>query len=403
MTDQYVDLLKTRILDEATFVRATFSGTRRGAVDNPWQKLLIRPVLIKNRRHLQFSWYDQRQNFVKNYAGDEITAQLDEALMLPFANYTVQTTNGDVQVQINKKGKALVHQHAPQQPTPPAQPDLAHDREKNTLLNPETASAFLQAVGIMTQDGKIRANMQSKYVQINEFLRLLDETGEFRGEFRGESGNQTDHPLRVLDFGCGNAYLTFALYHYLTITCERECHITGIDTNQRLLDNHAVKVQALGWGWGQLDFQAKRIEDYVPDAPPDVVIALHACDTATDDALAQGIRWNSSVIVVVPCCHHNLQAQLNHQPAPAPFKEMMRYGLMHERMGDLLTDTFRALLLRIAGYKVDVVELVGTEHTPKNMMLRAVKTGKANDPDLIAEYEALKNFWNVTPYLEGLL
>lgn len=386
MTDSYPDLLKSSILNPS-FVKATFSGEQRGH-SNPWVKLVIRPVLLKNRPHLQFSWFDRKQNFVKNYADAEIEPQLADALALPFANYTVQTTTGDIQVQITKKGKALIHHHA----AAATAPDLSHDREKQTLLDLNTAAPYLQAVGIMTQDGKIRASMQSKYTQINEFLRLLAETGEFQ---------PSGQPLNIIDCGCGNAYLTFALYHYLNVTCGIDAHITGIDTKQRLLDQHAAKVQALGWD--KLTFEAKRIEEYVPEITPDVVIALHACDTATDDAIAQGIRLGSRVIIAVPCCHHHLQAQLTKQETPAPFGEVMRYGLMHQRMGDLLTDSFRALLLRLAGYKVDVIEFVGTEHTPKNVMLRAVKTGKPNDPKLLAEYEALKAFWNVTPYLETLL
>jgi SAM-dependent methyltransferase len=386
--DSYCNDIMTMILDEENFVRATFSGTRHGETQR-WARLVIRPVLLKNRRHLQFSWFDQKQNFVKNYAGEEAHKQLDEALGLPFANFTIQSVNGDFQVQISKKGKAIIHRHS--KSTPEA-PELSHDREKNTLLSADSAAPFLKAVGIMTEDGKIRASMQSKFKQINEFLRLLDETGEF---------GRTDQPLHVVDFGCGNAYLTFATYYFLTHVRGIECHLTGVDTNRKLLEAHEAKIKGLGWE--NLRFEVARIEDYVPSTPPDVVIALHACDTASDDALAQGIKWESRVIVAVPCCHHDLQAQLTKQQKPEPFGEVMRYGLIHQRMGDLLTDSFRALLLRIAGYKVDVVEFVDTEHTPKNLMLRAVKTGKPNDVRLIEEYNGLKSFWHVTPYLETQL
>jgi SAM-dependent methyltransferase len=383
----YHPTLKNAILDEVNFVRATFSGIQRGA-ENPWQRLVIRPVMLKNRRHLQFSWFNQKQNIVKNFEGDEALRQLDDALELPFANFTVQSANGDLQVQITKKGKVLVHQHSAK--TAPAPVNLAHDREKNLLLTADSAAPFLKAVGIMTEDGKIRAAMQSKFRQINEFLRLLEDTGEF-----GEN------PLHIVDFGCGNAYLTFATYYYFREIRGIDCHLTGVDTNRQLLEAHEAKVKNLGWQ--NLKFEVTCIEDYVPEVPPDIVIALHACDTATDDALAQGIHWQSRVIVAVPCCHHHLQAQLNRQETPRPFGEMMRYGLIHERMGDLLTDSFRALLLRIAGYKVDVVQFVDTEHTPKNLMLRAVRGKESTDSRLLNEYEALKSFWQVTPYLEKLV
>lgn len=391
----FIATLKAALLNPDTLIRATFSGVQRGQT-MAWVRLVIRPVLLKGNRHLQFSWFDARQNITKNYADDAIAPALDEALALPFANFLVQTSEGDLQVQITKKGKPIIHRHAPKRPAPQSY-DLAHDRAKNLLLQPQDAAPFLQAVGIMTQDGKIKAAMQSKYTQINEFLRLLDETGAF--------ATPPESPLQVVDCGCGNAYLTFAMYHYLTALRGISCEMTGIDTNQRLLDNHAEKVAALGWD--HLHFAAMPIEAYRPQIAPDVVLALHACDTATDDAIAQGIRWNSRVIVAVPCCHHHLQAQLSEQAAPAPFAEMMGYGLVKQRMGDLLTDSFRALLLRLHGYRVDVVEFVGTEHTPKNVMLRAVKTQditpQTADPQLRAEYDALKALWQVTPYLEGLL
>lgn len=379
--EDHRQLLKTAILDEATFARATFSGREHGQTQ-PWLRLVIRPVMLKNRHHLQFSWFNDKQNFVKNYTGDEAAQQLDAALNLPFANFTVQTTEGDLQVQISKKGKVLLHRH-PNQASAIA---LTHDREKNLLLNAESAAPFLKAVDIMTADGKIRASMQSKFRQINEFLRLLEDTGAFE---------DTQKPLHIVDFGCGNAYLTFATYYYFTQVRGIDCHLTGIDTNRQLLEAHARKIEALGWQ--NLRFEVTRIEDYVPPVKPDVVIALHACDTATDDALAQGIQWGSRVIVAVPCCHHHLQSQLSKQEIPAPFKEMMRSGLIYERMGDLLTDSFRAMLLRMAGYRVDVVQFVDTEHTPKNLMLRAVYTGKTMDAQ---EYEDLKSLWQVTPYLE---
>jgi SAM-dependent methyltransferase len=402
---QLSEILTPKILDENAFVRATFSGTQHGQ-SNPWLRLVIRPVLLKNRRHLQFSWFDAKQNFVKNYAGADAATALAEAFNFPFANFTVQTTAGDTQVQITKKGKLIVHEHKPRAGSADSTHDdnagaldLAHDRAKNTLLTADAAAApFLQAIGIMNRDGSIRAAMQSKFRQINEFLRLLDETGEFDTMAAALEDGQ---PLEVIDCGCGNAYLTFATYYYLNRVRGIPCRVTGVDTNHKLLEGHVAKVAALGWDG--LNFEVTRIEDYVPLTPPHLVIALHACDTATDDALAQGIRWNSRMIVAVPCCHHHLQVQLDKAQTPDPFSEMLRYRIMHQHMGDLLTDSFRALLLRIAGYRVDVIQFVDFDHTPKNTMLRAVRTGKPNDPRLLNEYHALKDFWHVTPYLETLI
>ncbi len=392
MSNEYTPLLKAAVLDDERFVQATFSGTQRGH-DSRWQRLTIRPVMLKDGRQLQFSWYDAKQNFVYNYAGDALPDALDEALMLPFASFSVQTTDGDLNVQITKKGKPILHRH---KPTAPRDVDLTHDRQKRRLLREGQPQPFLEAVGIMSADGKIRAGMHSKFTQINEFLRLLDETGVF--DSRGEQTGS----LRVVDCGCGSAYLTFAAYYYATQVKGLAVQMIGLDTNTKLIDANNRRAADLGWGDG-LIFVTTPIEDYQPQTAPDVVIALHACDTATDDALALGIRSQSRLIVAAPCCHHHLQAQLEQGDTPQPFGEVLRYGLFHQRMGDLLTDSLRALILRRAGYKVDVIDFVGTEHTPKNLMLRAVRTGAANDLRLEQEYDALKSYWGVTPYLEALL
>jgi SAM-dependent methyltransferase len=388
MPEDYISLVKTHILDEAAFARATFSGTQRGQTMS-WLKLVIRPVMLKNARHLQFSYFDAKKDVTKNYAGDEALDQLEQALDLPFANYTVQTTNGDVQVRITKKGKPFISQSKSQS----HEVELSHDREKAFVLPANAPDPYLRAVGIMTTDGKIKANMQSKFKQINEFLKLLTQTGELE--------KLLDSPVRILDCGCGNAYLTFAAYHYLTHTLGLQVEMTGIDVNASLLASHMEKIASLGWT--DLNFQPTKIIDFQPSDPPDIVLALHACDTATDEAIAQGIKWGSKLIVCAPCCQHNLQDQLEKAPTPPAFAPMLRYGLLHERLGDVLTDSFRVLLLRLMGYRVDVIEFVSGDHTPKNLMIRAVKSSKAGHPRLVSEYQNLRDYWLVTPYLEQLL
>jgi SAM-dependent methyltransferase len=275
----------------------------------------------------------------------------------------------------------------------PAAPVLAHDHEKKKILQLEGAAPFLKAVGIMAQDGKIKADMQRKFRQINEFLRVLDETGSFEA-FAGQA-------VRVVDFGCGNAYLTFATFDYLNRIMGLEAYVTGVDIKADLLESHRRKASALGWE--RLTFAEGRIGEYQPDPPPDVVIALHACDTATDDALAQGIRAGSRLIVTAPCCQHDLQEQLSKVAMPPPMLAVSRDGILNERLGDVLTDTFRATLLRILGYRTDVIQFVSTEHTAKNLLIRSVKTSGGPLPNALEEYRALKTFWGVTPYLEHLL
>ena len=391
MVTDYRDLVKLNILDQDNFVRATFSGSLPGQ-SLPWIKVVIRPVLLKNERSLQFSHFDSRKDITKNYSVAEATDRLNELLTLPFRNFHVETTTKVLQVNLSKRGKPLIHEsRVAEEEKKPV--NLSHNREKDLILPPNQPEPFLQAVGIMTQDGKVKSDMQSKFRQINEFLRLVEQTG-IPKEFDSA-------PVSVVDCGCGNAYLTFATYHYFKDVLGLETSMVGIDVQSGLLEKHTANAQALGWS--DLTFRATPIIDYKPDVPPDVTLALHACDTATDEAIAQGIGWQSKLIVTAPCCHHELQDQLHKQAYPAPFGPIARYGILSERLGDILTDTFRALILRIMGYRTDVVQFVSTEHTAKNLMIRAVRGLRVGDRQFVREYNELKEYWKVTPYLERLL
>jgi SAM-dependent methyltransferase len=390
MSDTFQDTLLTAILDEERFVEAVFQGAQRGATI-PWARVTIRPVQVKGQRRLQFTTFDGTQERSRNVVPDDAPAQLDELLALPFSSIQARTTTETIRVQFSKKGRPIVHRERRDgQPIPL---DLTHDQAKPLILDEATATPFLSAIGVMTADGRVRADQQRKVRQINEFLRLIDETGEID---RIEAT-----PLRVVDLGCGSAALTFATYHYLTAVKGRAVHMTGVDTKAHLMARHAATAAALGWAG--LRFAAARIRDYHPDAPADVVLALHACDTATDEALAQAVGWRSRLILSAPCCHHHLQAQLSAAPTPEPFRPVLRHGILRERLGDALTDALRAHILRLMGYRAEVLEFVPIEHTPKNLMIRAVYTGAPPTAALIAEYRALKAYWGVTPYLETLL
>lgn len=390
MKQEYKKQVHEQILNQDTFVRAVFSRGQKGS-SLPWLKILVRPVEIKGNLHLQFSYFDEKKDITKNYSFDEASAKVDELLALPFRNIFIENTTGSLQVNISKKGKALVNEAKPAASAPLA--DLSHDRQKSRLLTTENATPFLKAVGIMTKDGKIRADMQKKFKQINEFLRLLGETDSFNN-FEGK-------PVHIVDFGCGNAYLTFAIYYYLHDILNLDAYVVGVDIKADLIERHREKAKVLGWD--QLKFHAGKISDFQSDVRPDVVLALHACDTATDDALAQGIQWNSKLIVCAPCCQHELQEQMSNIPMPTQLLSIFHQGILFERMGDILTDTFRATILRIMGYRTDVTQFVPIEHTAKNLMIRAVKTSPPGNARWVEEYQNLKNFWRVTPYLERLL
>ena len=387
MAVDYKQIIRARILARDSLIRAQFSGGQKGS-SLPWLKVTVRPVELKGQVHLQFSYFDEKKDITKNYL-DEAAAKVDELLALPFRNIFVESSAGNVQVNISKKGRAVVHESKPAN----AITDLSHDRQKNKILTAENAAPFLQAIGIMTDDGRIKADMQRKFKQINEFLRLVDETGSFQA-WGGA-------PLNVVDFGCGSGHLTFAMYFYLREILGLDAHVTGVDIKQELMDQLQAKSEALQWNG--LNFQTGYISEYESDVPADVVIALHACDTATDDALKQGIEWGSRLIVCAPCCQHELQSQMARADLPGQLSSILQHGIFFERMGDILTDSFRANILRCMGYRTDVTEFVPIEHTGRNLMIRSVKTSSVGETRWVEEYRNLKSFWRVTPYLERLL
>src|SRR5437763_11855028 len=376
MVVEYKEQVKRLVLDEQIFVRLTMKGQSRDA-DASWRQVIVRPVLIKNERYLQFSYFSQKQDITKNYRGSQASQKLDEILVLPFNTVVVQSTMEDLCVQITPKGKAILHRDKAKMAM--REPQLAHDLSKKLLLPADKPDSFLQATGIMDAQGKVRPSMQGKFSQINEFLKLLEHTGEL------EHFDAT--PVHILDCGCGSAYLSFAAYHYLNNVCRIPAHLTGIDTNATLIQKDNRQSEELGFS--DVCFQKSSIIDYVPQESPDIVLALHACDTATDEAIYQGIVSESRLIMCAPCCHHHLQKQLH---PVKPFTPVFQDGILKQRMSDILTDTFRALILRIMGYKTDVVEFVSPEHTDKNLMIRAVRRTQRDKSSYLQEYLDLKNY-----------
>jgi len=387
MTVEYKEQVKRLVLDELIFVRLTMKGQSRDA-NTSLRQVIVRPVLIKNDRYLQFSYFNQKQDITKNYRGFEASQKLDEILALPFNSIVVQSTMEDLRVQITSKGKAILHRD--KVTLARSEPLLAHDLSKKLLIPADKPDSFLQATGIMDDQGRVRTSMQGKFSQINEFLKLLEHTGEL------ERFEKT--PVHILDCGCGSAYLAFAAYHYLNNVRAIPAHLTGIDTNPTLIQKDNRQSEELHFS--NASFKIAAIIDYVPQVLPDIVFALHACDTATDEAIYQGIVSQSRLIMCAPCCHHHLNQQLH---AVRPLTPIFHDGVLKQRLSDILTDTFRALVLRIMGYKTDVVEFVSPEHTDKNLMIRAVRRTRRDHARYIQEYLDLKNYWSVTPYIETLL
>jgi hypothetical protein len=389
MSQDYHTTIKTNVLNQETFRQASFKGARKKHPKPTWVKVDIRPVLLKDKYLLQFAYFDGRQMTTKNYLPAEATHPLDALLKQAFNNLQVENSTEKMHIQFTKKGKAIIHRGPVSNK---ADHSLRHNRSKQHPLPNDQPDAFLQTIGIMTQAGQVKASRQAKFRQINQFLQLVEHTGELE---------QFNHsPLNIIDFGCGNAHLTFAVYHYLNHILQIPATLTGVDSNATLIKKHTKLIADLGWS--HLTFAASKIIDFQPATPPDIVFALHACDTATDEALAQAIKAHSKVIFCAPCCHHHLQQQLDQQVTPASFQAVMQHGILKERQGDILTDAFRATILRMLGYRTEVIQFISSEHTAKNLLIRAVKTTTLNQ-SAIAEYQALKQFWQVTPYLETLV
>ena len=362
------------LLDPA-LIRAVAAGRRRGQTPSV-VRAELRPVALKGGPQLQIVTDDGSRPYTRNVTpGPEAATAVDALLTEPFGNWHVETATATVQVRVTKKGDAQVHRAATEA-APIAQ---GHDRAKQWLLDP--GDPLFTVVG----------GTAAKRRQVDAFLRALAAT-------LPDDPAELPSPLRVVDLGCGNAYLTFAAYRYLADRGAK-VHVVGVDVRADQRERNTAVAAQLGCG-DDVTFVAGTIEDAVLPETPDLVLALHACDTATDQALARAVQWNARWVLAAPCCHHDIAAQLKGNPAPSPYGEITRQAILRERFADVLTDSLRASLLRVHGYKVDVVEFVDSQHTPRNLLLRARRAGVTGDR---AEYDALTSQWGVTPALEKLL
>ena len=385
--------LRSAILDDEHLVRALASGRRRGQPEPRWRRIELRYVDLKAGRHLQLTAYDETQAHVSNHADPREV--LDDLLDEPFANWHVETSTHTHQLRVTKKGQALLHSAERQQQ---AAPTRSHDQAKERLL-PEDHPALV-ALGISDQQGRVKPSRQGKYRQVEEFLRSLAaaiDDAQRTGKLRTPT---EEDPLRVVDLGCGNAYLTFAAHAWLRE--QLPVRLVGVDVKEQSRRHNTEVAERLGVA-DELSFVAAGIREAVLEEPPDVVLALHACDTATDDALFRAVEWEADLVLAAPCCHHDISAQLRRVPTPVGWTSLTRNGILRERLADTLTDALRAGILRLVGYRVDVVEFVDSVHTPRNTLLRAVRTGSSPREQDRAEYDALVSMWHLHPQLAELL
>ena len=332
---------------------------------------------------------DGRQTTTKNYTPREI--DVTALLSSGYANILIEHTQGPMDIRITKKQEALVYFE-----TTPNDQNLEHDRVKARLL--DSADPFLRAVGISDSAGNIKPSRQDKYRQVEEFLRVLAPSLSGAIEASHIEKPSENKPLSIVDLGCGHAYLTFAAHQYLTSKAI-PVRIVGVDVREESRLRNSAIAKELGI-IKTMEFRSEEIKSSTIDHV-DVAIALHACDTATDDAIAWAVRNSAKLLLIAPCCHHDLQSQI--KQSPEPWGLLTKHGLMKERLADLLTDALRAHILKIIGYRTDVIEFVGGEHTPRNMMIRAVKTSAKPDQFDIDTYHQMLAQWKIKPILAELL
>ena len=366
----------------------------RGTISNPRDKegiikIRVRPLEKKGELYFQLESFTKTQAFHENLTAKDACRKI-AGVMDRFGQMQIETVGEECTVLVSKKGKVTVRRKKRKTEARPA--DRSHNRKKHYILEEGVPVPFLRDLGVMTEDGKIVRTKTDKFRQINRFLEFIEDILP-----RLEKGRE----LTILDFGCGKSYLTFAMYHYLHELRGYDIRIIGLDLKKDVID-HCGKL-AEKYGYDKLTFLVGDIADYDGVDRVDMVVTLHACDTATDYALAKAVGWGAEVILSVPCCQHELNAQFAARDGCAEvLAPVMDYGLLRERFAALATDGLRAKYLEREGYETQVLEFIDMEHTPKNILLRAVKTGR-KDGRAAEEIRKCIEFLGAAPTLGRLL
>lgn len=378
VTEEFKDMLKNSF--HADFISAVISSPReKGDI----VKIKVRPIKKKDEILFQFEEFKNNQAFHKNMDAEAAATYL-ESQMGKFKQMQMETRQMRYQVMVSKKGKMTIQKK--NQAGEVKAVDMSHNRSKRYILEEGTKVPFLQELGVMTQNGDIVKSKFDKFRQINRFLEFIEDILPQLPK---------DREITILDFGCGKSYLTFAMYYYLHELQKYDIRIVGLDLKTDVI-KHCNQL-AEKYGYEKLKFLEGNIADYTGADEVDMVVTLHACNTATDFALAKAIGWKAKVILSVPCCQHELNEQMENEILAPIFS----YGLIKERMAALFTDALRAEYLKREGYDTQILEFIDMEHTPKNILIRAVYTGKkANNEEAIRKCEEMLH---VQPTLGELL
>jgi SAM-dependent methyltransferase len=359
------------------FVRAVLSGRRRN-MQTEYERIDIKPVLIKEELKWQIISSDGKKDITKNV---EVDFNFTQLFSSGYANLVVDTQTESYQVRISKKDEALASISKVK-----LSRDLSHDRQKQRML--AESNQVFKALDMSDLLGRIKPSKMDKYKQVDEFLRLISQTLDTQ--------DLKQDQVCVVDLGCGHAYLTFAVGEFLKDKYKK-VSILGVDERDESKEHNEKVAQKLKV---EAKFIAAKISD-TPNQVVDIAIALHACDTATDDAIYWAVKNNAQIIMAAPCCMHELQTQI--KEAPEPWALLTKNGLVKERLVDLITDSLRAQILKLLGYRVDIVEFIGGEHTARNILIRAVKTNQSFSDIDMDRYQQMLSQWQIKPYLAKLL
>jgi SAM-dependent methyltransferase len=375
--DKALSLAQKVLASPESIRRICISGKAKGK--QPEQvRIDIRPVVLKSGLHWQVVSHDGKRDTTKNLPLNELS--LSKLFEVGYANILIESTSQEINLQLTKSGDAQLSTKRVELDAA----QLSHDRFKERLLSADD-EIFIE-LGISDHSGKLKPSRSDKFIQVQEFLKILSHSLD---EKRDKSLE-----LKVIDLGCGHAYLTLAAHKYL-INQGYKVKTLGIDERQESRERNIALVEKLKLS-KEISFQATKIAK-LELAKVDIAIALHACDTASDDAISWAVKSGVEMILVAPCCHHDIQRQM--KQSPAPWNIATKHGIINQRVGDILTDSIRAAVLKILGYRTDIIEFVAGEHTPRNLMIRAFKTGAPAQRADIEELEQIIAQWKIEPAL----
>ena len=353
---------------QKNLIDLTISGLKKKNEELP-VKIKVRPVAMKDKIEYQVSEFIGRKVFHKNYKKDELKKKITDWMQEDYKQAQFTMTDATAQILSGKHSQTVKYKKCKEVRV---QRDLSHNRTKRYILPEGTPVGFLIDLGVMTKEGKIVRQKYDKYSQINRFLEFVEDILPQLSKEREQT---------IIDFGCGKSYLTFAMYYYLKELKGYDIRIIGLDLKEDVIA-HCNELKDK-YGYGKLSFLVGDIASYTDVDAVDMVVTLHACDTATDYALAKAVQWGAKVILSVPCCQHEANRMMENEL----LQPVLQYGILKERMAAIMTDAVRANLLTAKGYDTQILEFIDMEHTPKNLLIRAVYTGK--DSENAAE--ALKN------------